>query len=141
MPKTVLMMGNSQREANLIGEPCKADGWYNHVGGLHTVVMQVINFTGRLSIEASLELNPTENDWFIVKLDNSDYVEFPLNPYEPTGDYDSGGDSTTIGFTFKVNALWLRAKLDRTYISDILYEADRLALAKLGNVVKITLAR
>lgn len=142
MPQTVMMMGNTQEISNLTGEACKADGWYGHVQGLHTVVIQVVNFTGRLLIEASLELNPTEDDWFPVKLtDETDYVEFPINPYKPTGDYGSGGDTSTIGFTFKVNALWLRVKLDRTYLSQSLYDLDRRALANIGNVVKITLAR
>jgi len=142
MPKTVLMMGNTQEKANLIGEPCKADGWFGHKRGLHTVVVQVVNFTGRIYLEASLELNPTESDWFTIPLsDSTDYLQFPINPLKPTGTYDSGGDTAAIGVSFKVNALWLRARLDRTYISDILYDQDRRALSMLGNVVKITLAR
>lgn len=142
MPETVKMMGNSQEIANLTGEACKADGWHGHVRGLHTVVIQVVNFTGRISIEASLELNPTDADWFPIKLsDEANYIQFPINPMKPTGDYDSGGDTSTVGVSFKINALWLRAKLDRTYISDVLYDADYRSLRMLGNVVKIELAR
>lgn len=142
MPDTVIMMGNTQEHANLTGDACKADSWFGHVDGLHTVVIQVVNFTGRIYVEASLELEPTDADWFPIKLaDTTSYLQFPLDPMLPTGDYRSGGDTSTIGKTFKVNALWLRARLDRTYISDVLYDEDLEALAALGNVVKITLAR
>ena len=142
MPDTVVMMANTQEIANLTGEPIKADGWYGHVKGLHTIVVQVVNFTGRIHIEASLELNPTEDDWFPVKLaEETNYLQFPIDPFYPTGDYDSGGDTNTLGVTFKINALWLRARMDRTYISHVLYDVDPAALAMLGNVVKITLAR
>lgn len=142
MPDTVVMMGNTQEIANLTGEVVKADGWYGHVTGLHTIVVQVVNFTGRIHIEASLELNPTEADWFPVKLtDTTSYLQYPLDPFRPTGDYDSGGDSSTVGISIKINALWLRARLDRSYLSPVLYQFDPAALAGIGNVVKITLAR
>lgn len=142
MPSTAVMMTNTQEIANLTGDACKADGWFGHVDGLHTVVVQVVNFTGRIHIEASLELNPTEADWFPIKLtETTSYLQFPINPLAPTGEYVSGGDTSTLGYTFKINALWLRARLDRTYLSDVLYEEDPQVLALLGNVVKITLAR
>jgi hypothetical protein len=136
------MMGNTQEIANLTGEAVKADGWFGHVDGLHTVVVQVVNFTGRIHIEASLEMEPTEADWFPIKLtQTTPYLQFPINPFAPTGDYTSGGDTSTVGVTFKINALWIRARLDRSYLSEILYDEDIEALALLGNVVKITLAR
>ena len=142
MPETVTMMGNTQEIANLVGEPVKADGWYGHVTGLHTVVIQVINFKGRIHLDASLELNPNDGDWFPVQLtDETSYLQFPVNPLIPTGDFNSGGDTATIGVTFKINALWLRARLDRSYLTFRLHEEDRDALSAIGNVVKITLAR
>lgn len=141
MPETTMMMGNTQELANLTGDAIKADGWYGHVRGLHTIVIQVINFTGRIHVEASLELNPTENDWFAVKLDDeTSYIQFPLNPMKPTGDYQGGGDTETVGVTFKINALWLRARLDRSYLPNTNLQ-DPNILTLLGNVVKITLAR
>jgi len=142
MTNTVLMMGNSQEHANLAGDPVKADGWYGHTDGLHTVVVQVVNFTGRIYIEASLELDPGATDWFPIELTKGQsWIEFPLISQKPTGDYESGGDTKTVGFTFKINALWLRARLDRDYLNTLLYDNDSQALADLGNVKKITLAR
>lgn len=142
MPDTSEMMGNTQEIANLTGPAIKADGWYGHVNGLHTVVVQVVNFTGRIHIEATLERTPTEADWFAVDLtDTTSYLQFPLDPFSPTGEYDSGGDTATVGITVKINALWLRARLDRSYLVNKLLNVDREALAAIGNVVKITLAR
>lgn len=142
MVNTVTLMGNSQEHAHLTGEACKADGWYGHTDGLHTVVIQVVNFTGRIHLEASLALEPGDNDWFPIYLsDETSWLQFPIDPYAPTGDYQSGGDTRTVGHSFKINALWIRARLDRIYLSEFLYEHNPTILAALGNVVKITLAR
>lgn len=142
MPNPMTMMKYSQDQANLTGDPVKADGWYGHVDGLHTIVISVVNFTGRIYIEASLSISPRDEDWFPVILDSSlPYLQFPLNPRVPTGEYTSGGDTSTVGFSFRINAIWLRARLDRSYLSTILYQNDPDSLALIGNVQKITLAR
>lgn len=141
MTNTVLMMGNSQEHANLTGKPCKADGWYGHTDGLHTVVIQVVNFTGRVYVEASLSMEPTEDDWFPIALtEQTAWLQFPVDPMKPTG-HEGDGDTCTVGVSFKVNALWIRARLDRTYLETVLYDEDPNALSALGNIKKITLAR
>jgi len=142
MTNTVIMMANTQEHASLTGEAIKADGWYGHTDGLHTVVIQVVNFTGRVYVEASLEPDPSESDWFPIALsETTPYIQYPIDPMHPTGEYDSSGDTRTTGVTFKINTLWLRARLDRSYLDTGLYDANPAALAALGNVSKITLAR
>jgi len=142
MPDTVVMMSNTQDVANLVGQPCKADGWYGHTEGLHTIVFNVINFTGRIYIDASLVKAPGDDDWFALKLDHhTDYLQFPRNPNIPTGSQETGGDTGSYGYTFRINALWLRARLDRTYLDPALYNLDPDALQALGYINKITLAR
>lgn len=142
MPDTVIMMSNTQDVANLTGQAVKADGWYGHSEGLHTVVFNVINFTGRIYLEASLALDPTDQDWFPIQLgETTDFLEFPRNPLIPTGNYETGGDTGSWGKTFRINALWLRARLDRSYLSPLLLELDPDALSMLGYINKITLAR
>lgn len=161
MPDTVIMMSNTQEVANLTGQSCKADGWYGHTEGLHTIVMNVINFTGRIFIEASLAMTPTDDDWFELDLshhgfhshhddqdcgcdhshNHGNYIQFPRNPNVPTGSQETGGDTGSFGFTFRINALWLRARLDRTYLDPALYDLDPNSLQALGYVNKITLAR
>lgn len=142
MPNTVVMMSNTQEVVSLTGEPCKADGWFGHSEGLHTVVFQVVNFTGRIHIEASLSLNPTEDDWFPIQLTpTTTYIQYPVNPQKPTGNQETGGDTSAVGVTFRVNALWIRARMDRSYLSPALLTADDNALQLLGMINKITLAR
>lgn len=142
MINPIIMMGNSQENANLTGDPVKADGWFGHVDGLHTVVISVVNFTGRIFIEGTLSVDPEDGEWFPIQLTpGAQFVEFPINPAIPTGEYASGGDTSTVGFSFRVNVVWLRARLDRTYLSPVLYEFDPETLVLLGHVRKITLAR
>lgn len=138
---TTLMMGDSNEHENLVGQPIKADGWYGNTDGLHTVVMQVFNFSGHIFIEATLELEPTEADWFPIQLtETTPYVSFPRNPLQPTGEYSSGGDTGSFGATFTVNAVWLRARLDRTYLG-LVPNADDEQTSLHGRIGKITLAR
>jgi len=135
------MMGDTQENKNLTGQPIRADGWYGHTDGLHTVVIQTVNFSGHVYIEASLELEPKEGDWFPIKLSqNANYIQFPQNPFKPTGDQDSGGDTGAFGITFKVNALWLRARMDREYLN-LTDSFANINILERGVVSKITLAR
>jgi len=142
MPNTTTMMDNTQELVNLTGAACKADGWYGIDDGLHTVAIQVVNFTGRIYVEASLALYPSEDDWFAVPLTPSTpYLQFPLNPMKPTGSMETGGDTLSVGKSFKINAIWIRARLDRSYLENVLFAEDPNVLSLYGNVVKITLAR
>ena len=54
--------------ASLTGNPYKGDGFYGRSDGLHTVQASVTGFIGRISIQGTLEINPTESDWFTVEL-------------------------------------------------------------------------
>lgn len=133
---SVVLLPSSQGQINMVGLPEKADGWYGYNDGLHTVAVYVQNFTGRVFIEASISLEPTENDWFPIPLTPTTYVEYPKNPYDPTG--EMGGDSGVEAFTFKANILWLRARVDRSYM-DI--QTDEQSVSMVGIVRKIVLSR
>lgn len=141
MPSTAIMLSDTKELVSVTGPAIKADGWYGNTDGLHTVAMQVINFTGRIHIEATIVLDPEEDDWFPIELQGSTYVQFPQNPKIPTGSYESGGDSGTLGFSFRINAVWLRARMDRDYLNDLALAYDQNSLSMLGNVVKVVLAR
>jgi len=49
-------------------DPAKGDGYYGYADGLHTVSWQLIAFTGKITIQASLVETPTSADWFDVTL-------------------------------------------------------------------------
>lgn len=134
---SVILIDKTPEVLDYIGTPVRADGWYGYPDGLHTVAIYLQNFVGRVIIEASLVIQPTELDWFAVQLNPGQPVlDFPMNPLNPTG--INGGDTGVVGFTFKVNILWIRARVIRTHIYDVTMSPDRIAL--LGSVRKIVLS-
>lgn len=138
MPKTVMLLGSTQGTANLIGEKQRADGWYGHTDGLHTLAIYCQNFTGRVILEGSISMEPTEDDWFPISLTNTTtWMEFPRNPMQPTGDFD--GDTGVVGFTFRMNVVWLRVSVDRTYLPNQFEDIEDIVA--VGVVRKIVLSR
>ena len=116
---TVTLMTNTMTELNAVGLKFKADG-YTGGDGLHTVGIYISEFVGRIMIQGTLALDPEESDWFNITLDDQD-----LNYIE----YMGSSDSATHKFTG--NFVWVRAKMDRTFISP---EPDPNAV---GRVLKI----
>ena len=73
------------------------------------------NLTGRVYIEASLATNPKESNWFALNLSGvQPYVQYPINPMQPTGGF---GDTGIDSYTFQGQFIWLRIRLDRSYLS------------------------
>ena len=107
------------------GIPVKSSGYYGHTKGLHTVSIYVINFLGRVAIQGSQVLNPTENDWFTVPYPppyvNLPYIQYPRIRtgicIDPNLLY--GGETSNFGFSFNINCLWIRATVTRDYLVPI----------------------
>ena len=49
-------------------DAAKGDGFYGYSDGLHTASWQLTDFTGKITIEASLVETPVSTDWFDVTL-------------------------------------------------------------------------
>ena len=86
--KSTVMMTNTGRNHNLVGEAIRADGYYGRTDGIHTVQVTVNNFTGSFGIQGTLATEPTEDDWFYINLNKnvggtSPLVSFPVNPAAP----------------------------------------------------------
>ena len=114
-----------QSTLSYTGEQIRGDASYGSGDGLHTVSVQLTDFVGRIYIEGTLSSSPTESDWFPIYLTSSGtYVEYPMNSSAPTGDLGRG-DTITSGFTFRMNAMYLRARVDRSYLVDTVYSADQ----------------
>lgn len=135
MTASVILLPNTSDKSSMVGNPVQADGWYGFSEGLHTVSIHVANFTGRVGIQASLALEPTEDDWFDIWLkEGTPYLEFPLNHGHPTGNLQ--GDTANLALTFKANVLWIRARMDRDYL-DVEEPYD----GSYGVINKIVLSR
>ena len=99
---------------NLIGEPIRGAGWHGHTNGLHTVAIRVANFRGRIKVQASIALDPGEDEWYSVLPDKIDYWQYPhLNYVLPP---NAQGETSTLNFNFTTNAVWLRASIERDYL-------------------------
>ena len=113
---SVVLLPTTGSQINVTGEKQKGAGYSNWSGTSHTVSITCTNFVGRIYLEASLATNPTESDWFGIPFNSSlTYVQFPLNPFRPTGQIQ--GDTGSYSFEFVGNYVWIRAKLDRVYLN------------------------
>lgn len=136
---SAILLGSSQMQIDMVGEPVRATGWYGIPDGLHTIAVYVDNFIGRITIEGSLASNPTDCDWFPIKIHDkqkNSYVQFPIDKNNVTG--IDGGDSGVYSYTFKCNALYLRATIWRTYFINPLLPSEQVET--LGQVRKILLS-
>lgn len=97
------LLSNTSSDLNKTGDKYPAAGYYGYKSCLHTFSYSVTDFTGRLYIQATLVSNPTENDWFNISVNDSHYIEHTTS----TGTYS---------YNFEGNFVYIRAKLDRTYL-------------------------
>ncbi len=141
--KSVIMMSNTGRNHNLVGEAKRADSYYGRTDGIHTVQVVVNNFTGSFGIQGTLATEPTESDWFDINLNAnwnvssaSPYVTYPVNPMAPTN-VTGNGDDGTQAFTFVGNFVYLRAILDR---STIVEPSPLSQTTELGHIDKVLLS-
>lgn len=112
---SVTLLDSTTTEINVTGNKQKGAGFSNTIGCNHTVSISVANFIGRVYIEGSLTSDPSEMDWFPIRLiNNLDYVQFPRNKNAPTG--AGNGDTGVVAFSFSGNYIWLRARVDRSYL-------------------------
>lgn len=57
--------GDSNVET-VVGEKAKGDGYYSRSDGLHTVQYNFTGLTGTINIQATLAVDPVDDDWFTV---------------------------------------------------------------------------
>lgn len=132
---SVQMLGDTQIELDVTGDKIRADGFFGQKDGLHSVAWSLEDFTGRIFLEASLATDPQEEDWFSLFLDGSKaFIEYPLIPGVPSG---AKGDTMVDAFTFQGNFIWLRVRIDRSFIRP--FPISDLEKALLGSVKKVLL--
>jgi hypothetical protein len=100
--------------ASLTGDPYKGDGFYGRSDGLHTVQVSITGFIGRISIQGTLEVNPTESDWFTVELGTGtmsvDTTGLIAEQNITFVDYTAATTNTKT-YNFIGNLVWVRAKI------------------------------
>lgn len=135
MSTTSINILPSQSVLSYTGDKQKADGYYGQTDGLHTVSARVTNFVGRIYLEGSLATDPASTDWFPIYLTSGNtFRQYPVTSV-PSGS-NALGDTTTEAWTFRANLLWVRARVDRSYITPVPANYD---VALHGTVDKILL--
>lgn len=82
--------------STVTGDKYKGDGYYGRSDGFHTIQYTITGFIGTVSIQATLAIEPTEDDWFTV------YTQaYPVSNDE--------GTSTSKVTNFTGNYVWIRA--------------------------------
>jgi hypothetical protein len=101
------------------GCPTPAAGYYGPTSGTHTLALTTANFTGMVFIDGTLAPKPIETDWFPILLGGQKGLTFaadfntPPDGWITIGYY---GTTTTLGYTFVCNCLYLRARIVRNYV-------------------------
>lgn len=83
--------------ADFNGDRQQAANYYGGFGDLQTIAFFVENFNGRITIQASLDTDPTSDDqWFRVY------------------DYDTASSQLTASFAVNItgNFVWIRARVE-----------------------------
>tara|TARA_B100000035_G_scaffold42804_1_gene32038 strand:+ start:2050 stop:2445 length:396 start_codon:yes stop_codon:yes gene_type:complete len=58
----------------LIGDKVKGDAYFGQSDGLHTILVDLNDFIGKVVIQGSLETTPGDNDWFDIDLSDADFT-------------------------------------------------------------------
>ena len=124
--KSVTMLTSTGSEFEVTGKAIRADGYFGHTDGKHTVQVNYSNLTGAFSLQATLALEPEESDWFDIHLNK-------LNSIDPL--FYANGESGVKAFTFTGNFTYIRARLLRSYI-----QPEPLPDAELGSIDKVLLS-
>lgn len=112
--KSVVMLNGAEYTGvqKIVGNAIRADSFYGFTDGIHTVSATYNDFIGKLGLQGTLSLTPTESDWFYIDISprnsRSPFVVFPEDPLHPTGSFGSGGDTGVKAFTFEGNFTYLR---------------------------------
>lgn len=114
--KSIILLNSTGTSPNVVGPAVKAAGYYGSGMNIHTIAIYLNNFRGRIFVDGTLASNPDENDWFPINLNGyTDFVQIPdgfmQNP-PPLPE----GISGTFPLSFDGNMVYIRARVDRSYL-------------------------
>lgn len=114
--KYAVLLSGTGTEMSKFSTEVKGDSYYGYTDGLHTIQITYSQFVGRLRLQCTLAVEPTENDWFDVHPDNTNGRRFNENGYvQFNADNPANGSEA---YTFQGNFAWVRVYMDRTHMGD-----------------------
>lgn len=117
--RSIQLLSSTSTNMNQHSMAVKGDSWYGYADGLHTIQLVYAAFAGRLHIQGTLSLTPTESDWFDI-LPTSTGTTFTQSAGQVYADFAlSGGEiSGSEAYTFQGNYTWVRVYMDREHIGN-----------------------
>ena len=114
--KYAVLLSGTGTEMSKFSTEVKGDSYYGYTDGLHTIQVTYSQFIGRLRLQCTLAVEPTENDWFDIQPDNTNGRRFNENGYvQFNADNPANGSEA---YTFEGNFAWVRVYMDRTHMGD-----------------------
>ena len=114
--RSIILMSASGTEMNQYSETVKGDSYYGYTDGYHTIQVTYDQFIGRLRIQATLLLEPTDDDWFDLVPSETTGTSFNQLGYIQFNANDPASKSEA--YSFKGNNAYLRVYLDREHVGD-----------------------
>lgn len=114
--KSILVQSSTGSEMHVTTDKVEGDGYYGYSDGIHTFAVSYNAFKGRLYVQGSLSLEPTETDWFNLQVpggrtpEQGGYKNFPVTGTE--------GFTGVEAYTIEGNFTYLRVVIDRSALGD-----------------------
>ena len=121
--KSLLVQASTGSTMNLTTDKVEGDSYYGYSDGMHTIAIQYAAFKGRITIQGTLSLTPTDADYFPIQVAGGTSVSVGgFKTYPVSG---SDGFTGTEAYNVQGNFTFLRVKIDRSYLGDgTTYNAD-----------------
>jgi hypothetical protein len=112
--KSILMQSSTGSTLNVTTSKVEGDSYYGYTDGIQTIAISYNAFKGRVTVQGSLALTPTESDWFDIQISGGlnaaggGYKQFPTS--------GTTGFTGVEAYTLTGNFTYLRVKMDRSYL-------------------------
>ena len=109
-------MSASGTDMNKYSEKVRGDNYYGYTDGFHTIQVTYSQFVGRLRIQATLSLEPSDSDWFDIVPSTTAGTEFNSAGYVQFNSNNPADKSEA--YTFQGNFTYIRVYMDREHVGD-----------------------
>ena len=92
------------------GDKFKGDGYYGRSDGLHTIQIDLTGFIGKVTMQGTLSVDPTADDWFTVTLGSGQTMDTTGKIVSATATKLEYTDNETSSktYNFTGNYVWVR---------------------------------
>ena len=114
--RSVTILSATGTEMNKYSTVVKGDSYYGYTDGFHTIQVIYNQFVGRLRLQATLSLDPTESDWFDVVPSNTLGTSFNEAGFVQFNANDPAAGSEA--YSFSGNFTFIRVYMDREHVGN-----------------------